>query len=66
VVAISVSSVLFGAFSYLGNAPNLMVKAIAEQKGVKMPSFFEYIIKYSIPILLPIVFLNWLLLLLLY
>ncbi len=66
VVAISVSSVIFGAFSYLGNAPNLMVKAIAEQKGVKMPSFFEYIIKYSIPILLPIVFLNWLLLLLLY
>jgi Na+/H+ antiporter NhaD/arsenite permease-like protein len=61
VVAISIAAVLFGAFTYLGNAPNLMVKAIAEQKGIKMPSFFEYIFKYSIPILLPIILLNWLL-----
>jgi Na+/H+ antiporter NhaD/arsenite permease-like protein len=61
VVGISVAAVLFGAFTYLGNAPNLMVKAIAEQKGIKMPSFFEYIFKYSIPILLPIILLNWLL-----
>jgi Na+/H+ antiporter NhaD/arsenite permease-like protein len=61
VVGISVAAVLFGAFTYLGNAPNLMVKAIAEQKGIKMPSFFAYIFKYSIPILLPIILLNWLL-----
>lgn len=66
VVAISIAAVLFGAFTYLGNAPNLMVKAIAEQKGIKMPSFFEYIFKYSIPILLPIIILNWLLFYLLY
>ena len=61
VIAISIAAVLFGAFTYLGNAPNLMVKAIAEQKGIKMPSFFEYIFKYAVPILLPIVILNWIL-----
>lgn len=37
-----------------------MVKAIAEHSGVKMPSFFEYIYKYSLPILLPILTIVWL------
>ena len=40
--AISAGSVFMGANSYIGNAPNLMVKAIAEDRGVKMPSFFGY------------------------
>jgi Na+/H+ antiporter NhaD/arsenite permease-like protein len=59
--AISLGSVFFGAFSYIGNGPNFMVKAIAESAGIKMPSFFKYILSYSIPFLLPILFLIWLL-----
>ncbi|MDO9437454.1 MAG: sodium:proton antiporter [Hydrogenophaga sp.] len=41
-VAISAGAVFMGANSYIGNAPNLMVKAIAEDRGVRMPSFFGY------------------------
>ncbi len=52
--AISVAAVFFGAMSYIGNAPNFMVKAIAEAKGVDTPSFMGYIVKYSLPILGPI------------
>ena len=51
--AISTGSVLMGANTYIGNAPNFMVKAIAEESGVKMPSFFGYM-AYSVGILLPI------------
>ena len=40
--AISAGAVFMGANSYIGNAPNLMVKAVAEDRGVKMPSFFGY------------------------
>ncbi|WP_146894371.1 sodium:proton antiporter [Adhaeribacter aerolatus] len=58
--AISLGSVFFGAFSYIGNGPNFMVKAIAESAGIKMPSFFKYILAYSIPFLLPVLFLIWL------
>ncbi len=57
--AISVSAVFFGAMTYIGNAPNFMIKSIAEHKGVKMPGFFEYMYKYSIIILLPLFFLVW-------
>lgn len=59
VQAISVSAVMFGAMTYIGNGPNFMVKSIAEQFRVKMPSFFGYMIKYSIPILLPIFAFIW-------
>lgn len=51
--AISVASVFFGAMTYIGNGPNFMVRSIAEHAGVKCPSFFGYVFKYSIPILLP-------------
>lgn len=51
--AISVGAVLMGANTYIGNGPNFMVKAIAEEAGVKMPSFFGYL-KYSIGILFPL------------
>ena len=51
--AISVGSVAMGANTYIGNAPNFMVKAIAEEAGVKMPSFFGYMI-YSGAILIPL------------
>jgi len=53
-IAISLGSVFMGAMSYIGNGPNFMVKAIAEQAGVDMPSFFGYMIKYSIPVLIPL------------
>lgn len=52
--SISVGAVFFGSMTYIGNGPNFMVKAIAESEGVPMPSFFGYMIKFSIIILLPI------------
>ncbi|WP_437879470.1 sodium:proton antiporter [Pseudomonas sp. LRF_L74] len=52
-LAISMGSVFMGAMTYIGNAPNFMVKAIAEQRGVKMPSFFGYML-WSCAILLPL------------
>lgn len=52
--AISLGSVFFGAMTYIGNGPNFMVKAIAEKEGVKMPSFFGYMFKFSLIVLLPI------------
>ncbi|TXK44941.1 citrate transporter [Pontibacter qinzhouensis] len=57
--AISLAAVLFGAFTYIGNGPNFMVKAIAESAGIKMPSFFAYILRFSIPFLLPVLILVW-------
>lgn len=52
--AICLGAVLFGAMTYIGNGPNFMVKAIAEESGVKMPSFFGYMFKFSLIVLLPI------------
>lgn len=49
--AISAGAVFFGAVTYIGNAPNFMVRSIAEESGTPMPSFFGYMLKYSIPIL---------------
>ncbi len=51
--AISAGAVFMGANSYIGNAPNLMVKAIAEDRGVRMPSFFGYM-AWSGAVLLPL------------
>ena len=52
--AICLGAVLFGAMTYIGNGPNFMVKAIAEESGVKMPSFFGYMFKFSLIVLLPV------------
>ncbi len=52
--AISAGAVLMGANTYIGNAPNFMVRSIAEEAGVPMPSFFGYILKFSLPILIPV------------
>ncbi len=58
-VAISLGAVFMGAMTYIGNGPNFMVKAIAEKSGVKMPSFFGYML-YSCVFLLPILgFVAW-------
>lgn len=51
--AISAGAVFMGANTYIGNAPNLMVKSIAEDRGVKMPSFFGYM-AWSVVILVPL------------
>jgi Na+/H+ antiporter NhaD/arsenite permease-like protein len=52
--AISVAAVLFGSMTYIGNGPNFMVKAVAEENNIKMPSFFAYMYKFSLIVLLPI------------
>lgn len=56
-LAVSMGSVFMGALSYIGNAPNFMVKAIAEQRKVPMPSFFGYM-AWSFGILIPLFILH--------
>ncbi len=56
--AISLGAVFFGAATYIGNGPNFMVKAIAEKADVRTPSFFGYVVRYSLPILGPILVLT--------
>lgn len=58
VIAVSLGSVFFGAMTYIGNGPNFMVKSIAHEAGVHCPTFFTYIVRYSLPILLPILALS--------
>lgn len=57
VLAISLGAVFFGALTYIGNGPNLMVKSIADHAKVHTPSFFGYIFFYGLPLLLPILLL---------
>ena len=52
--AIAIGSVFFGAMTYIGNGPNFMIKAIADEQKVPMPSFFGYIFTFSLIVLLPI------------
>jgi Na+/H+ antiporter NhaD/arsenite permease-like protein len=54
--AISCGAVFMGANTYIGNAPNFMVKSIAEKAGIEMPGFFGYILKFAIPVLIPLFF----------
>jgi len=58
-LAISFGAVFFGAATYLGNGPNFMVKSLAEQQGVRMPSFLEFIVKFTFPFLLPVLIIVW-------
>ena len=53
-LAISTGAVFMGANTYIGNAPNFMVKSISESAGFEMPSFFGYLVKWSLPILFPL------------
>ncbi len=55
--AISTGAVFMGAMTYIGNAPNFMVKSISEENGIKMPSFFGYML-WSIGILIPLYILS--------
>lgn len=58
--AICIGAVFFGSMTYIGNGPNFMVKAIAEEHQIKMPSFFGYMIKFSLIVLLPVYVIVWL------
>jgi Na+/H+ antiporter NhaD/arsenite permease-like protein len=59
IIAVSAGAVLFGACTYIGNGPNFMVKSIAESHGCRTPSFVGYVIRYTLPILLPVYVLIW-------
>ncbi len=61
--AICTGAVFFGSMTYIGNGPNFMVKAVAEENNIKMPHFFSYMYKFSLIILLPIFILVQLILL---
>ncbi len=52
--AICIGAVFFGSLTYIGNAPNFMVKAVAEEQGLEMPSFVGYVAKFSLVVLLPV------------
>jgi Na+/H+ antiporter NhaD/arsenite permease-like protein len=59
--AISMGAVLFGALTYIGNSPNFMIKSITEQHKMRTPSFVGFILKFSLPILAPVLLLvSWL------
>jgi len=60
IVAISIAAVFFGANTYLGNGPNFMVKAIAEQQKVRTPTFLGFVFKYTVPFMVPLLILIWL------
>ena len=60
ILAISVGAVFFGANTYIGNGPNFMVKSIAEHEKVKTPPFLEYIWKFTLPFMLPVLIVIWL------
>ena len=54
--ALSLGAAFFGALTYIGNAPNLLVKTIAEHAHVPTPSFIAYICKFAITVLIPILY----------
>jgi Na+/H+ antiporter NhaD/arsenite permease-like protein len=58
-LAISVASVFFGAATYIGNGPNFMVKSIADHQKVHTPGFIGYIVRFTIPFLVPMLVLVW-------
>jgi Na+/H+ antiporter NhaD/arsenite permease-like protein len=61
ITAVSVGAVFFGANTYIGNGPNFMVKAIADHQKAHTPTFLGYIVKYTIPFMLPMLLVVWLL-----
>ena len=61
VIGISVGAVFFGAATYIGNGPNFMVRAIAVQEKIPMPSFAAFVLQFTLPFLLPVLLVVWLL-----
>ncbi len=58
-LAISIASVFFGACTYIGNGPNFMVKSIADHQHVHTPSFLGYILRFTLPFMLPLLVIVW-------
>jgi Na+/H+ antiporter NhaD/arsenite permease-like protein len=58
--ALSVGTVMFGAATYIGNGPNLMVKSIADHLKIPAPSFLAYLFKWAVPVMLPLLIVLWL------
>ena len=61
ILAVSSGSVFFGANTYIGNGPNFMVKAIADHQRVHTPGFLEYIVRFTLPFMVPMLIVVWLL-----
>ena len=59
--AISVGAVFFGAATYIGNVPNFMIKAIAQQEKIRVPGFLGFVFKFTLPFLVPALVIVWLL-----
>ena len=59
ILAVSVGAVFFGANTYIGNGPNFMVKAIADQQRVHTPTFLGFIFKYTLLFMLPMLVIVW-------
>ena len=59
-LAISVGAVFFGAATYIGNGPNFMVKAVADQQKIRLPTFSGFVLKFTLPFLLPMWLAIWL------
>jgi len=57
--AISIGSVFFGANTYIGNGPNFMVKAVADQQNAHTPTFLGYVFKFTLPVMLPMLLVTW-------
>jgi Na+/H+ antiporter NhaD/arsenite permease-like protein len=58
--ALSIAAVFFGGCTYIGNGPKFMVKAIAERQRLPLPSFLGYIFKWTLPVMLPLLIILWL------
>ena len=58
-IAISVAAVFFGANTYIGNGPNFMVRSIAGQRKVPCPTFIGYIMRWTLPVMIPLLVLLW-------
>jgi Na+/H+ antiporter NhaD/arsenite permease-like protein len=61
ILAVSTGAVFFGANTYIGNGPNFMVKAIADHPKVHTPTFVGYIARFTVPFMLPMLIIIWLL-----
>ena len=59
ILALSTGAVFFGACTYIGNGPNFMVKSIADHQKVHTPSFLGYVVRYTLPCMLPMLLVVW-------
>jgi Na+/H+ antiporter NhaD/arsenite permease-like protein len=59
ILAVSIGSVFFGANTYIGNGPNFMVKAIADHQHVHTPHFMAYVVRYTLPFMVPMLLVVW-------